>query len=154
MRMEPQGLGPAQGGQTTSAADAVPQIPGDRADVGAGGTVHLDAELPQGRIPIQQLQPVHGDGPWRQIHGFTAPCPGVGPFAIHMDGGDLRRTLFNRAPERLQAAVELGLTKGWPGLLLQQLSFQIVAAGAPAQLNHPGVGLLSGEVRQQSGRRP
>ena len=66
----------------------------------------------QGRIPIQQLQPVHGDGPRRQIHGFTAPGPGMGPFAIHMDGGDLRRTLFNRAPERLQAAVELGFAEG------------------------------------------
>ena len=110
--------------------------------------MHLDAQLPQGRIPIQKLQPVHGDGPRRQIHGFTAPCPGMGSFAIHMDCGDLRRSLFNRAPERLQAAVEFGLTEARPGLLLQQLSFQIVAAGAPAQLNHPGVGLLPGEVGQ------
>ena len=137
VRVEPQGLGAAQRSKTTSAADAVPQIPGDRADVGARRAVHLDAQLPQARIPIQQLQPVHGDGPRRQIHGFTAPCPSMGPFAINMDGGDLRRTLFNRSPERLQAAVELSLTEGWPGLLLQQLSFQIVAAGAPAQLNYP-----------------
>ena len=105
--MEPQGLGAAQGGQAASAADTVPQIPGDRADVGAGGAVHLDAQLPLGGIPVQQLQPVHRDGPRREIHGFTAPGPGMGPFAIHVDGGDLWWTLLNGATEGFQRGIEL-----------------------------------------------
>ena len=134
----------------------VPKIPGDGADVGAGGAVHLDAQLPLGRIPVQQLQPVHRDGPRRQIHGFAAPGSGMGPFAIHMDGGDLRWALCNRRPgtDRGPLSSSSGLHE-WTGQACcssSSPSRSSLLVRLPSWMT-PGIGLLPGEVGQQSGGR-
>ena len=71
------------------------------------------------------------------------------PFAVHMNGRYLGRALLDWATERGKGDLQLlGLEVG-PGGLAQQLSLQVVAAGDAAELDHPPVGLVPGEVGQQ-----
>ena len=72
----------------------------------------------------------------------------MGPLAVHMDGGYLGRALLDRATEPVQGALQLLELKIGPGGLAQQLPLQVVAAGDAPQLDHPPVGLLTGEVGQ------
>ena len=93
-------------------------------------------------------------GAWGEFHHFTAAGSGMGPLPIHMDSRDLRGALLNRTPERRQGSLQLGLTQLGPIPFLHQRPLQVVGAGALPQLDHPAIGLVAGQVRQQPRRRP
>ena len=92
----------------------------------------LQLQLPGIRLPAQQLQPMDGDVAGRQVHHLTAAGAAVGPLSIDMNRRHLGWCLLNRASERIKALVQVAAGQLRPGLTLQHVPVEVVAAGAQA----------------------
>ena len=154
LQVKAQGPGAAQPGQGTTAAQGLPQVPGQGADVGAGRAGHLHLQGPAGGIPAQQFQAMHRHRPGCQFQLFPLAHPLVCPLAVYMHGRHLGRHLLDLAPESRQGRSEIPSLEGRHGGSGQHLPLEVVADGAHPQLHQSPVGLVPLQVGQQPGGGP
>ena len=140
----------AQVFQVRAAAEQLAQIVGDRAQVGAAGTVRPHAR--QRAVQIEQGQLVDLHRHRRQLHRDGLARQLVSAAALHFLGGDRRRSLQELAAEAFERLFERGRIDLRFSLLAGGLAGAVVSVGRPAEADHTFVDFVAARVKLRQAR--